>query len=259
MPIFGNRVNVKYTLDEITISPSFFTPFVNVDADKKYRDPDYNIFNYPIESLSEDKNNYVPFKVNNELIKKLLIDTLQTNVILGLPEALGKGTLIQGPLVTPILKKMMFKSDNFLAEQLLINAQRVQGYETQKTYLTYLKSSLFASLPDPLIWVDGSGLSVYNMNTPRNLVKALEIIFHMITWDEIIELFPDKFSDENINNSFVYAKTGTLRHNQALSGYLITQSGRKLAFSFMCNHYTVPPSKIRAETEKILLHIRDAY
>jgi serine-type D-Ala-D-Ala carboxypeptidase/endopeptidase (penicillin-binding protein 4) len=259
MPIFGNRVNVQSTLDEITISPSFFTPFVNVDADKKYRDPDYNIFNYPIESLSEDKNNYVPFKVNNELIKKLLIDTLPTNVILGLPEALGKGTLIQGPLVTPILKKMMFKSDNFLAEQLLINAQRVQGYETQKTYLTYLKSSLFASLPDPLIWVDGSGLSVYNMNTPRNLVKALEIIFHMITWDEIIELFPDKFSDENINNSFVYAKTGTLRHNQALSGYLITQSGRKLAFSFMCNHYTVPPSKIRAETEKILLHIRDAY
>ena len=259
MPIFGNRVNVQSTLDEITISPSFFAPFVNVDADKKYRDPDYNIFNYPIESLSEDKNNYVPFKVNNELIKKLLIDTLPTNVILGLPEALGKGTLIQGPLVTPILKKMMFKSDNFLAEQLLINAQRVQGYETQKTYLTYLKSSLFASLPDPLIWVDGSGLSVYNMNTPRNLVKALEIIFHMITWDEIIELFPDKFSDENINNSFVYAKTGTLRHNQALSGYLITQSGRKLAFSFMCNHYTVPPSKIRAETEKILLHIRDAY
>jgi len=259
MPIFGNRVNVQSTLDEITISPSFFAPFVNVDADKKYRDPDYNIFNYPIESLSEDKNNYVPFKVNNELIKKLLIDTLPTNVILGLPEALGKGTLIQGPLVTPILKKMMFKSDNFLAEQLLINAQRVQGYETQKTYLTYLKSSLFASLPDPLIWVDGSGLSVYNMNTPRNLVKALEIIFHMITWDEIIELFPDKFSDENINNSFVYAKTVTLRHNQALSGYLITQSGRKLAFSFMCNHYTVPPSKIRAETEKILLHIRDAY
>ena len=259
MPIFGNRVNVQSTLDEITISPSFFAPFVNVDADKKYRDPDYNIFNYPIESLSEDKNNYVPFKVNNELIKKLLIDTLPTNVILGLPEALGKGTLIQGPLVTPILKKMMFKSDNFLAEQLLINAQRVQGYETQKTYLNYLKSSLFASLPDLMIWVDGSGLSVYNMNTPRNLVKALEIIFHMITWDEIIELFPDKFSDENINNSFVYAKTGTLRHNQALSGYLITQSGRKLAFSFMCNHYTVPPSKIRAETEKILLHIRDAY
>ena len=192
MPIFGNRVNIQSTLDEITISPSFFAPFVNVDADKKYRDPDYNIFNYPIESLSEDKNNYAPFKVNNELIKKLLIDTLPTTVILGLPEELGKGTLIQGPLVTPILKKMMFKSDNFLAEQLLINAQRVQGYETQKTYLTYLKSSLFASLPDPLIWVDGSGLSVYNMNTPRNLVKALEIIFHMITWDEIIELFPNK-------------------------------------------------------------------
>lgn len=259
MPIFGNRVNIQSSLDEITISPNFFAPFVNVDSDKKHRDPDYNIFNYPIEPFSEDNNNYVPFKVNNELIKKLLIDTLPTNVILGLPEELGKGTLIQGPLITPILKKMMFKSDNFLAEQLLINAQRVQGYETQKAYLNYLKSSLFASLPDPLIWVDGSGLSVYNMNTPRNLVKALEMIFHMITWDEVIELFPNKFADGNNDNSFVYAKTGTLRHNQALSGYLITQSGRKLAFSFMSNHYTVSPTQIRAQTKKILLHIRDTY
>ena len=97
MPIFGNRVNIQSSLDEITISPSFFAPFVNIDTDKKHRDRDYNIFNYPIESLSENKNNYVPFKVNNELIKKLLIDTLPTNVFLGLPEALGKGTLIQGP------------------------------------------------------------------------------------------------------------------------------------------------------------------
>ena len=259
MPIFGNRVNVQSSMGTVTVSPSFFTPYVNFEAVKKYRDPDYNIFNYPIESLSENKNNYVAFKINNDLIKKLLMDTLPTNVILGPAEALSKGTLIQGPLVTPILKKMMFKSDNFLAEQLLINAQRVEGYETQKAYLNHLKSTLFASLPDPLFWVDGSGLSVYNMNTPRNFVKALEIIYNMIPWDEIIELFPNKFSDENLDNSFVYAKTGTLRHNQALSGYLITQSGRKLAFSFMSNHYTVPPSQIRAETKKILLHIRDTY
>tara|TARA_B110000046_G_scaffold185296_1_gene226431 strand:+ start:51 stop:1364 length:1314 start_codon:yes stop_codon:yes gene_type:complete len=259
MPIFGNRVNVQSSMGTVTVSPSFFTPYVNFEAVKKYRDPDYNIFNYPIESLSENKNNYAAFKINNELIKKLLMDTLPTNVILGPAEALSKGTLIQGPLVTPILKKMMFKSDNFLAEQLLINAQRVEGYETQKAYLNHLKSTLFASLPDPLFWVDGSGLSVYNMNTPRNFVKALEIIYNMIPWDEIIELFPNKFSDENLDNSFVYAKTGTLRHNQALSGYLITQSGRKLAFSFMSNHYTVPPSQIRAETKKILLHIRDTY
>ena len=259
MPIFGNRVNVQSSMGTVTVSPSFFTPYVNFEAVKKYRDPDYNIFNYPIESLSENKNNYAAFKINNELIKKLLMDTLPTNVILGPAEALSKGTLIQGPLVTPILKKMMFKSDNFLAEQLLINAQRVEGYETQKAYLNHLKSTLFASLPDPLFWVDGSGLSVYNMNTPRNFVKALEIIYTMIPWDEIIELFPNKFSDENLDNSFVYAKTGTLRHNQALSGYLITQSGRKLAFSFMSNHYTVPPSQIRAETKKILVHIRDTY
>ena len=32
MPIFGNRVNIQSSLDEITISPSFFAPFVNIDC-----------------------------------------------------------------------------------------------------------------------------------------------------------------------------------------------------------------------------------
>ena len=259
LPIFGNRVDIQPAMGSVTVSPSFFIPYINFEAVKKYRDPDYNIFNYPIKSLSQNKKNYTPFKVNNELIKKLLMDTIHTNVILGPPKELGKGSLIQGPMVQPVLKKMMFESDNFLAEQLLINAQRIEGYETQKEYLQRLKSSLFVTLPDPLIWVDGSGLSVYNMNTPRNFVKTLEIIYNMISWDEIKELFPNKFSDENIDNSFVYAKTGTLRHNQALSGYLVTRSGRKLAFSFLSNHYTVSPSKVRAETKELLIKIRDTF
>ena len=109
-------------------------------------------------------------------------------------------------MVQPILKKMMFESDNFLAEQLLINAQRIEGYETQNEYLQHLKSSLFASLPDPLIWVDGSGLSVYNMNTPRNFVKTLEIIFNMITWDEIGELSQINFLTKTLTIHFFMPK-----------------------------------------------------
>ena len=45
-------------------------------------------------------------------------------------------------------------------------------------------------------------------------------------------------------NKNIRAKTGTLDHVKALSGYIKAQSGDEIVFSFLVNHYLVDMDKI---------------
>jgi D-alanyl-D-alanine carboxypeptidase/D-alanyl-D-alanine-endopeptidase (penicillin-binding protein 4) len=51
----------------------------------------------------------------------------------------------------------------------------------------------------------------------------------------------------------VHAKTGTVSHVSALSGYLLPAEGGKYAFSILVNGYTCPAAEIRNVVDKILL------
>jgi D-alanyl-D-alanine carboxypeptidase/D-alanyl-D-alanine-endopeptidase (penicillin-binding protein 4) len=50
----------------------------------------------------------------------------------------------------------------------------------------------------------------------------------------------------------VYAKTGTLRHNHNLSGYLVLSEEEIYAFSIMVNHHTATTDEIRAGIGSLL-------
>jgi D-alanyl-D-alanine carboxypeptidase/D-alanyl-D-alanine-endopeptidase (penicillin-binding protein 4) len=53
----------------------------------------------------------------------------------------------------------------------------------------------------------------------------------------------------------VQAKTGTLRHVNALAGYLTTVKGERLVFSFVVNHHTVPGREATAAFDSILVSL----
>lgn len=75
---------------------------------------------------------------------------------------------------------------------------------------------------------------------PRSVVKLLQKIKAEIPMEKIKAYFPAGGESGTIRNwypadpgepAYIYAKTGTLSMSSALSGYLITKSGKTLIFS----------------------------
>ena len=159
-----------------------------------------------------------------------------------------------------LYRALLQNSDNGIAEALLLMiANKINGEMQTKLAIDTILKEWNTWLPDPVEWVDGSGVSRYNMITPRTLVKVLQKIYNSIGWQEITTLFPQGGVSGTIKGyTFpnVYAKTGTLRHNHNLSGYLINNKGKLLVFSIMVNHFTAPDSEVKKGIGELLLWIQ---
>jgi D-alanyl-D-alanine carboxypeptidase/D-alanyl-D-alanine-endopeptidase (penicillin-binding protein 4) len=161
---------------------------------------------------------------------------------------------------------MLKESDNFIAEQiLLLAAQKTSDTLKSEIAIDYMKEFYLKDLPDEPMWYDGSGLSRYNLFTPRSMVKLLEKIKKEVPQEKLLDMLPTGGHSGTIKNyykakkTYIFAKTGTLKNNHSISGFLKTKSGKLLIFSFMNSNYTVPTSVLKAEMEKVLLSIRDNY
>jgi D-alanyl-D-alanine carboxypeptidase/D-alanyl-D-alanine-endopeptidase (penicillin-binding protein 4) len=157
-------------------------------------------------------------------------------------------------------------SDNFIAEQLLLQV----SYKVNKTYsvqeaIHYAEENYLKGIPQEPRWVDGSGLSRYNLFTPSSIVFLLEKMYHEIPLQQLLDYFPVGGVSGTLKNWFsndtpyVFAKSGTLSNNYNLSGYLMTKKGTLLIFSYMNNHYKKPTSDIKKEMEIVLKEIYYKY
>ena len=266
MPIYGNVVTVEQTA-QTAIIPDFFQDYVELTSENpaRRRDRNQNVFRFQLKSEEEDTVTQAsPFINSSELLLRLLSDTLDTDVR-SVQTSLGfQDTLYNGPTL-PMTALMMLRSDNFLAEQMLYMAAVQKRSGSIPAFIETLKSEDMNFTPDPLVWVDGSGLSRYNMFTPRSMVTLLHRIYRRMDWEQIEVVFPTGGVSGTIRKwygaetPYVFAKTGTLRHNHCLSGFIQTKSGKTLIFSFMNNHYTRPGSEIKQEMQTLLEKIRDSY
>ena len=163
---------------------------------------------------------------------------------------------------------MMQHSDNFIAEQLLLT---ISGYlsDTMQTSLAIqkMKKKYLANISDQLQWYDGSGLSRYNLFTPKAVTTVLVDIYTMLSIDRIKRIFAAGGVSGTIANwyknenglPFVYAKTGTLKNVHCLSGYLLTDSGNTLIFSFMHNNFPGSSSTVKSKMDKVLRYLKSHY
>ncbi|TVZ25709.1 D-alanyl-D-alanine carboxypeptidase/D-alanyl-D-alanine-endopeptidase (penicillin-binding protein 4) [Gillisia sp. Hel_I_86] len=270
-PVYGNLVNFKWnSKDTLPVSfPSYFSDSLVKDQELSNtirRDVDANTFRYHFSNEEEIEFN-IPFKTSPELTVKLLSDTLKKRVTLTSKQSRLQNRNIQtiySVAADSLYKEMLVESDNFIAEQLLLLiSEKINDNLNTKSIIEYLQSTYFKDLTDEIKWVDGSGLSRYNLITPHSLVNILERILEEVPKVKLFRLLPVNGKTGTLKNwdaleePYIYAKSGSLRNNYSLSGYLKTKSGKLMIFSFMNNNYVVPSSEIKKEMEKILLEIRN--
>lgn len=108
-------------------------------------------------------------------------------------------------------------------------------------------------------FADGSGLSRLDLVTPAATVRLLAHMYHSAARDAWVSLLPVAGLDGTLHARFagtalagrIFAKTGTLSHVAALSGYARRRSGEMLAFSILVNNYNGPGADLRAAIDRV--------
>jgi len=148
---------------------------------------------------------------------------------------------------------------------MLMCAQKLYGEQNADLAIQYARDSLLAESPDELVWRDGSGLSRYNLFTPRSIVHLLDHLYKELKPGRLKSILPAGGVSGTIenwyghgNDPYVFAKTGTLSNKHCLSGLIVTKRGKNYLFSFMNNNYINGSSEVKREMEKVLEWIYDS-
>lgn len=149
-----------------------------------------------------------------------------------------------------MLKPMMYRSDNFFAEQtLLMVGDKLNGEMNSQETIRRLLETELSGFPDKPKWVDGSGLSRFNLFSPDDFVWILAKMKKEFSWDRITDIFPTggngTLGTYRQDSARIYAKSGTLTGVTALSGFLITNKNKVLIFSVMVNNHRQSAARIR--------------
>jgi serine-type D-Ala-D-Ala carboxypeptidase/endopeptidase (penicillin-binding protein 4) len=165
----------------------------------------------------------------------------------------------QSPPLRELLKRLLKNSDNLYAEMMLRNAAVYSLPEEKRaTNLNYaarghqlifdwLKENNLAA--DGLKFTDGSGLSRYNLVTPRAVFSVLAAAEKLPGANAFYEALPIAGVDGTMKNRMkgtaaennARAKSGTFSIVSCLSGYVTTRDGHRLSVVILTNF--VPDGK----------------
>ena len=149
---------------------------------------------------------------------------------------------------------MIQDSDNLIAESIVMmsSGKEFTEFDIEKQIKTF-QNKEFSNWNDKIYWVDGSGMSRYNLLNTEFILSVLNKIHEILGSQRIVNLFPSHFSNYN-EIGLVYAKTGTLRNNRCLSGY-IYKGDKKYVFSLMVSNHRSNIVYLNNSFKNILLKI----
>ncbi|WP_214227274.1 D-alanyl-D-alanine carboxypeptidase [Pedobacter sp. B4-66] len=273
-PIMGNLLETKEKKGVLTVSPRLFADCVTPDSSAKEtsffikRDFNTNRFNYPAIKVPEGYTQEVPYKVSLSTTLALLSDTLNKEVGLISMKMPINAKTVYSLKADSVFKEMMVPSDNFIAEQLLlVYCNQIGGGLSAEKAIEYIKENYLKELQDKPVWIDGSGLSRYNLVTPRDIITLLRLIYKEVNDQKrLFAMLPAggksgtlKNAYPKTNEPFVFGKTGTLSNIHCQSGYVVTKKNKVYLFSFMNNNFVSSATAVRNEMGKIISYIHENY
>ncbi len=263
LPIYGNVAR----FEKGQISPRRFVDSVAVNQITKgiRRNEFSNRFTVPAKPDADGQD--VPFRWSAELVVQLLTDTLHRPVgVVRLPMP-PNTQLLRGTPADSLYKRMLVVSDNLFAEQVhfMTSAERQTG---QLDPVGERKRMMDSVLQYPAVaakWIDGSGLSRYNLFTPNALIDLLTKLANRVPQKRLFALLPVAGRSGTLRSlnlpgePYIFAKSGSMSGVYNLSGYLLTKKEKVLYFSVMNNNFTGSVSAVRKQTGELLKQIHERF
>ncbi|MFT4155948.1 D-alanyl-D-alanine carboxypeptidase/D-alanyl-D-alanine-endopeptidase [Parafilimonas sp.] len=276
MPIYGNVAHTIFTYDSITQQIHFVqTPDVTGGTSYKLntelKSPSVirmiNADSFNIEYPLQNSNwtDEVPFITNGLSTAAKLLGNKSWTIHNILPTSYSNYKKLHSQPLDSMLKPMMYRSDNFYAEQtLLMVSNELLGYMNDAAIIDTLLKTDYKDLPQKPDWIDGSGLSHYNLFTPEDFITLLIKMKNEFGLERIHNILP-KGNTGTLEGLYVkigdriFGKTGTINGVVALSGYLTCKSGRLLIFSVLVNNHTGRAQAVRKAIEQMLMSVWEKY
>ncbi len=275
-PMYGNVVRFAKNAGQLTVKPSFFkdsTKGINATINKGFGVTRQMASNQFLVQPTAGNTTLeeIPYRTSNWTTAPLVLEASLLSEALGGTKVIAldaaretnapaTATKIYSRPLDSLLKPLMHRSDNFYAEQalLMVGKGLHQSFDDKKT-IAYLLANDLSDLAQKPTWVDGSGLSRYNLFTPENFTSILHKMYKAYSFERLQNIFPTggeaggtlSSNYKNLNGK-IFAKTGTLSGQVALSGYLITKKGKTLIFSVLVNNHTTTASNVRKAVEQFI-------
>lgn len=271
-PIYGNVARIIYEGDSIRTIPPAIKPFVlGMPVKGKAWDVTRGLAAhfYTIDttkgSLSTAKT--ITMAMEKGLFaSRYLADTLHKEVISDYSvQDVHQSFPVYSQPKDSLFKIMMHRSDNFFAEQTLIMAPNAfLGEMNDAKMIDTLLKTDFRSLPQQPRWVDGSGLSRYNLFSPKDFIYILQKLENEFGLDRLKVILPGANEGTLAGlykgyEQHIFAKTGTISNHLALSGFLITKKNHSLIFSILVNNHQYLNADIRKGIESFITAAIDKY
>ena len=181
-------------------------------------------------------------------------------------EVVGQSQVLAEHFSTPLLDdiRVINKTSQNLHAELalrLVGKLRGTGGSFEGGTAAVKQFLLQAGLKDDeFTFLDGSGLSRRDLVTPAATAQLLIYAARQPWGPAYEESLPVSGVDGSLADRFlntpagglVHAKTGSLSHVNALSGYGQTQKGRRFVFSIFCNNHNLPGGKALAAIDAVV-------